>query len=238
MSNFNNFLMTFSKGQVSSSSNFASFFSVMTLNSTILFWLKLASAHIKSPQIIYVSFGLRVSFSSNFASLFSVMRHNSSLLFHLKLYMLWTKGAHQCCDFQTFDCLHENQPNSLSFFKPRVSFSLNFASPFSVMTHNSCEIFSLKHFFKISRFLSALMKVHPISNAIFETTRSGFIQILHHCPVSWKITPLHFLAQTSCALDKNSHQSKISGLLSGCVKIHQIPHFIIEITTFHHSSMS
>ena len=126
----------------------------------------------------------------------------------------------------------------MSFFKPRVSFSLNFASPFSVMTHNSCEIFSLKHFFKIFRFLSALMKVHPISNAIFETTRSGFIQILHHCPVSWKITPLHFLAQTSCALDKNSHQSKISGLLSGCVKIHQIPHFIIEITTFHHSSMS
>ena len=42
------------------------------------------------------------------------------------------------------------------------------------------------------RLLSALMKVHPIPHAIFETTRSGFIQILHHCSVSWKITPLYF----------------------------------------------
>ena len=43
------------------------------------------------------------------------------------------------------------------------------------------------HYF---RLLSALMKVHPIPHAIFETTRPGFIQILHHCSVSWKITPL------------------------------------------------
>ena len=38
------------------------------------------------------------------------------------------------------------------------------------------------------RLLDALMKVHPIPHTIFETTRSGFIQIFHHCPVSWKIT--------------------------------------------------
>ena len=36
------------------------------------------------------------------------------------------------------------------------------------------------------------MKVHPIPHAAFETTRSGFIQILPHCLVSWKITPLYF----------------------------------------------
>ena len=36
------------------------------------------------------------------------------------------------------------------------------------------------------------MKVHPIPHAIFETSRSGFIQVLHHCSVSWKITPLYF----------------------------------------------
>ena len=36
------------------------------------------------------------------------------------------------------------------------------------------------------------MKVHPIFHVIFETTRSGFIQILHHGSVSWKITPLYF----------------------------------------------
>ena len=48
------------------------------------------------------------------------------------------------------------------------------------------------------------MKVHPIPHAILETTRPGFIQILHLCSVSWKITPLYFLAQTSYTLDKNS----------------------------------
>ena len=43
------------------------------------------------------------------------------------------------------------------------------------------------------RLLSALMKVRPIAHAIFETTRSEFIQILHPCSVSWKITPLYLV---------------------------------------------
>ena len=42
------------------------------------------------------------------------------------------------------------------------------------------------------RLLSVLLQVHSIPHAIFETTRSVFIQILHHCPVPWKITPLYF----------------------------------------------
>ena len=50
----------------------------------------------------------RVSFSSNFASLFNVMRQNSFVRFPLNLYMLWTKGANQGANFQTFDCSHEN----------------------------------------------------------------------------------------------------------------------------------
>ena len=33
-----------------------------------------------------------------------------------------------------------------SVYKPWVGFSLNFALPFSVMTHNSSEIFQLKHY--------------------------------------------------------------------------------------------
>ena len=40
------------------------------------------------------------------------------------------------------------------------------------------------HQFIIFRLLSALMKVHPIPHAIFETARSGFIKISHHCSVS------------------------------------------------------
>ena len=100
----------------------------------------------------------------------------------------------------------------MSFLEPQVSFPLNFATPLSVIIHNSSEIFCLKLCFgqkepinvQFFRLLGALMKVHPIPHAIFETTRSGFIQILHHCSVSWKITPPYILAQTSYTLDKNS----------------------------------
>ena len=48
------------------------------------------------------------------------------------------------------------------------------------------------------------MKVHPIPHAIFETTRSGFIQILHHCSVLWKVNLLYFVAQTLYTLNKKS----------------------------------
>ena len=78
------------------------------------------------------------------------------------------------------------------------------------------------------RLLDALMKVHPIPRVIFETTRSGFIQILHHLSVSWKITPLYFLAQTSNTLDKNNPRREIFRLLSGWVRIQQIFHVIFE----------
>ena len=44
------------------------------------------------------------------------------------------------------------------------------------------------------RLLGAQMKGHTIPHDSFETTRSGFIQILHHCSVSWKITPLYFFS--------------------------------------------
>ena len=65
------------------------------------------------------------------------------------------------------------------------SFQWNFLAETYALDKNS----PIKlHFF---RLLIALMKVHPL-HAIFETTRSGFIQILHHCSVSWKITPLYF----------------------------------------------
>ena len=42
------------------------------------------------------------------------------------------------------------------------------------------------------RPLTAMIKVYPIPHAIFETTRSGIIQILHHCSLSWKITLQYF----------------------------------------------
>ena len=69
---------------------------------------------------------------------------------------------------------------------------------------------------QIFKFLSALMKVHPIPHASFETTRSRFTQILHLCS-------LYFVSQTLILCTKGAHQSEIFRLLSGWAKIHQIP---------------
>ena len=38
------------------------------------------------------------------------------------------------------------------------------------------------------------MKVHPSLHSIFEITRSGFIQFLHHCSVSLEVTPLYYFS--------------------------------------------
>ena len=70
----------------------------------------------------------------------------------------------------------------------------------------------------------------PNSYAICETTRSRLIQILHHCSVSWMITLLYFLSQTLILWTKRARRSEIYTLLSGWVKVHQIP--------LHHSSVS
>ena len=86
-------------------------------------------------------------------------------------------------------------------FKPRVSFPLILHHPsmswyIVLMKFSSWNIicFGQKYPSKVQffRFLSALMKFYPIPHAIFKTTRSGFIQILHRCSVSWKITSLYF----------------------------------------------
>ena len=146
----------------------------------------------------------RASFSSSFALFFSTMRHNPSKLFDLNLYMFWTKRSlskYKSSDFWLL--LWKLTKFFMSFFKPWVSFPLNFASPFSIMTHNFSEIFSWKIIYfgqkelinvQFFRLLSALRKFQAIPHAIFETTSSGFIQTFHLCLVSWKITPLYFFS--------------------------------------------
>ena len=60
------------------------------------------------------------------------------------------------------------------------------------------------------RLLNALVKVHPISHAIFENTRSGFIHILHYCSVLWKIIPLYFCSTNLVLLwTKRAHRKEI-----------------------------
>ena len=125
----------------------------------------------------------------------------------------------------------------MSFFKPRVSFPLNFSYHSSVSWHiiplklSSWNIVCLgqKDPIKVQffRLLSALTKVYPVSHAIFETTRSVFIQILHHCSVSWKIKPLYFFnSNLTYFYTKRAYWSNIFRLLRGWVKIHQIPYVI------------
>ena len=167
---------------------------------------RLATARIKIYQIPHVIFGTKGQY---FFKLCITLQSNETELFctfsSKYLYAL-EKWIQSECRFSDFQVLAWKLTKLLmSFFKPQVSFRLNFPTSFSVMIHNSSKIFLLKECMlwtkrdyqcTIFRLLGALMEVHPIPHAIFETTRSRFIQILHHCSVSWKITPQYFLAQT------------------------------------------
>ena len=106
---------------------------------------RLATARIKIHQIM--SFlEQSVSFSSNFASLISVMIHNFCTFSSKLLYAL-DKKIRSKYKFSDFRLLAWKLTKFLiSFFKSQVNFYLDFAIPFSVMTHNSSEIFQLKHY--------------------------------------------------------------------------------------------
>ena len=106
---------------------------------------RLATGHIKIHQIPLVLFRTKTHFFFKPWTLFSIMKHNSSVFFHLSIYMLWAKRIQSKCKFSDF-CLLAGKLNKflMSFFKLQVGFPLNFALPFSVMTHNPSEIFLAK----------------------------------------------------------------------------------------------
>ena len=64
------------------------------------------------------------------------------------------------------------------------------------------------------QIFECFLKFHPIPHASFETTRSRFIQILHHCSVSWNITPLYSFTSNLYTLDKKIRRSDIFKLLN------------------------
>ena len=105
----------------------------------------------------------------------------------------------------------------MSFFKPRISLSLNFASPFSLMTHNYSEIPQFKNYMlwtKRSQQCTAFQKF------IFHTTSSESIYILHHCPVSWKFTPVYFFSPNFiCFLQKQPIKVPVFKLSTTHIKI-------------------
>ena len=165
---FIKFLMSFFKQKVRFSSKFGSLFSVMRDNSSALIYAIDKSSTskwkfsdfpllaLKFTKFVMSFLKPRASFSSNFASFSTVMRDNSAVLFHLKLYMLSTKGTHQVQIFSQLLALKLTK--FLVIFQATSQFSLQLR--FGQKEPMKVQIF---------KFLNALMKVHPIPHASFET---------------------------------------------------------------------
>ena len=127
----------------------------------------------------------------------------------------------------------------VKILKRQVSSCLTFVSFFIVITHNSSVNFKVIHFLlwakgshESSNFdtFECSGQNLPNSSCHFPSNKSIFLQILHHSSISWKITPLYFLAQTIYTLLKrNPLNWKPLRLLSAHqVKICQIPYVNFE----------
>ena len=125
---------------------------------------RLATARIKIHQISCVIFETKSQFF--FKLCITLQCHGTKLLFTLSSTYLYAldKRTQSKSKFSDFQLLTWKLTKFLmSFFKPKISFHLNFATPFSVMTHYSCKIVIKRvHQCTIFRLLGALMKVHPI----------------------------------------------------------------------------
>ena len=138
------FFISFLEPRVSFPLNFASLFNSRKHNSSVLFHLnvihfgqkdlikvqifRLSTAGMKINQIPYVIFRATCQFS--FKICINFQCHDTYFLWNFltaKLYF-WTKRAHQCTIFQTFECSNESPPNSLNaiFETPRSKGLFNF----------------------------------------------------------------------------------------------------------------
>ena len=136
----------------------------------------------------------------------------------------------ESADFQIFDCLHENWPNSMSFSITLVIFPLNFASPFSVMTHDFREIFLLKHYmFCIKRahqckiFQTILCSNERSANFLsnFGNHKARIYSNFASMVSATKSNSSVFLQLKPCILwTKRVHRKEIFKLLCGWVKTH------------------
>ena len=155
----------------------------------------------------------RASFSSNFVSLSTVMRDNSSVLFHLKLYMFSTKATHQVQIFSQLLALKLTKFLAIVQATSQFSLKLRFGQkkPIKVQIF---ECFNESSPNSSCQFLNHKVKVY-----------SNFASMVSVMP------PLFFLSQTFIFWTKRAHRIEIFRLLSGWVKIHQIPHVIFETTS-------
>ena len=118
---------------------------------------------------------------SNFGSCFIVMIRNSSVSLKLLHFLLSIKGFHQFWDVRV---LQQNLAKFLiSFSKPQVSFSSNFASLFNVMKDNPCvKILIRAYSFNINNINSFFLKVVSIyySEQIFARTPSNTLRVIKY----------------------------------------------------------
>ena len=136
----------------------------------------------------------------------------------------------------------------ISILKWHVSSSSVFVSFFIVMKHNSSVNFKVIQFLlrqkdpikvPILTFSTALVKICQIPHVIFQAT-SRFFQILHHSPMSWKITPLYFFSSSTVYFAQKEHikvnifgtfgcsRSKFAKLLTSILKqqVNSSPDFV------------
>ena len=152
---------------------------------------RFSPARVKVHQISHV----RVSFSSKFRYFSSVTRNNSSVLFTETLYAVQqgstSKG--KISDLPLFTLKFTKF--FMSFVEQGVSFSLNFASPFSDMRHSPSVHFHLNLYMiwakwsnemQIYRLLTARMKINQNLHAIFQATSQFSFQfwITFQCHVT------------------------------------------------------
>ena len=153
---FIKFLMEILKQQVNSSSNLASSFIVTTHNTPVnfnfirsLLWRKWSHQCSNFETCKYS--GEKVPYYSchfpNHKSVFLQILHDCSVPWKITLYGLghtlhtFHKKNKSKWEFWEFSVLRSNFTKSLSCLKLQISFSLYFASPFSVMRYNSSILF-------------------------------------------------------------------------------------------------
>ena len=110
---------------------------------------------------------------------FSVIKDNSSVFSQLKPHIVWTKIVHQSEISGLLSGWVKIHQIPHVIFGTRVSFSFNFASPFSARKHNSSVFFHLnficfgqKDLIKVQIFrpVTACMKINQIPYVIFQAT--------------------------------------------------------------------
>ena len=122
----------------------------------------------------------------------------------------------------------------MSFFKPRVNFPLDFASPFSVMTQflwNFLAETKRTHQSTVFQTFQCSNESSPNSSRYFWNHKvmvySNFASVFS----VMRDNSVFLLLKPCIVWAKRAHWKEIFSLLSSWVKIHQIPHVRFETTS-------